>query len=155
MVFISAALFVGACSPKVESRGYVNQVSWKDSVKVGQTNKQQVLDTFGSPSAQSTFGPETWYYVSSRKESVGFLKPEIKEQDTVDVTFDSAGIVSSVEFYNKDSGKKIDLVKRTTPTEGHSLNFLDQTLGNLGRFNKPGNTDTAVPGRRPSNNGGF
>lgn len=150
---VVSAVILSSCSPKVENRGYVKQVDWKDAVKVGQTTKQEVLDQFGSPSAKSTFGPETWYYVSSRKESVGFLKPEIVEQETADITFDYAGVVRDVHIYNKDDGRKIDLVKRTTPTEGHSLSFIDQTLGNLGRFNKPGN-DTVVPGRRP-NSGGF
>lgn len=149
-------LLTTACSPKVENRGYVKQASWKDAIKVGQTNKQEMLDTFGSPSAQSSFGAETWYYISSRKEAIGFMKPAVVEQETVDVTFDASGVVSSVNIYDKDNAKEFDLVKRTTPTEGHSLNFIDQTLGNLGRFNKPSSgSDTAVPGRRPSGKGGF
>lgn len=151
---VSAAVLC-SCSPKVENRGYIKQVSWKDAVKVGQTTKQEVFDQFGSPSAKSTFGPETWYYVSSRKESVGFLKPEVVEQETADITFDYAGVVRDVKIYNKDDGRDISLVKRTTPTEGHSLSFIDQTLGNLGRFNKPGGNDTVVPGRRPGGGGPF
>ena len=156
LVFIAALLLMAACSPKVENRGYVKQASWKDTITIGKTNKQEMLDNFGSPSAQSSFGPETWYYISSRKEAVAFLKPEVVEQETVDVTFDAAGVVSSINIYDKNNARKVDLVKRTTPTEGHSLSFIDQALGNLGRFNKPSSgSDTAVPGRRPSGNGGF
>ncbi len=151
---VASAALLCSCSPKVENRGYVKQAAWKDTVKVGQTTKQEVLDQFGSPSAKSTFGPETWYYVSSRKESVGFLKPEVVEQETADISFDYAGVVRDVKIYNKDDGRDISLVKRTTPTEGHSLSFIDQTLGNLGRFNKSSN-DTVVPGRRPGGPGGF
>jgi outer membrane protein assembly factor BamE (lipoprotein component of BamABCDE complex) len=149
------ALGLASCSPKVENRGYVKQANWKDTVKVGQTTKQEVLDQLGSPSAKSSFGPETWYYVSSRKESVAFLKPEVVEQETADISFDGAGVVSSINIYNKDNAREIDLVKRTTPTEGHSMSFIDQALGNLGRFNKPGNSDSVVPGRRPTGRGGF
>ncbi len=149
--FIVLALFATACSPKVDNRGYIKQLNWKDAIKVGQTNKQEVLENFGSPSAKSSFGDETWYYVSSRKEAVGFMKPEVVEQEVADITFDSAGVVTAVELHNKDDAKDFDLVKRTTPTEGHSLSFIDQTLGNLGRFNKPGGGDTA--GHRPAGKG--
>jgi outer membrane protein assembly factor BamE (lipoprotein component of BamABCDE complex) len=154
-IVITSALLCAACSPKVENRGYVKQASWKDSIIVGQTNKQEVLDKFGSPSTKSSFGPETWHYISSRKEGIGFLRPSVVEQEAVDVAFDSSGVVSGVNVYNKDNAKDFDLVKRTTPTEGHSLSFIDQTLGNLGRFNKPGGSnDSPVPGRR-SSGGGF
>ena len=152
---IIAALLAGGCSPKVESRGYVKQANWKDAIVIGQTNKQEVLEKFGSPSTQSSFGTETWHYISSRKEGVGFLRPSVVEQEAVDVAFDSSGVVSGVNVYDKTNAKDFDLVKRTTPTEGHSLSFIDQTLGNLGRFNKPGGgNDSPVPGRRPGS-GGF
>ena len=153
VIFIIASLLATACSPKVENRGYVKQGNWKDAVIVGQTSKQEVFDKFGSPSAQSSFGDETWYYVSSRKEAIGFLKPKVVEQEAVDIAFDTAGVVSSLNIYNKDNAREIDLVKRTTPTEGHSLSFIDQTLGNLGRFNKPGSESSS--GHKPAGRGGF
>ena len=154
--FVVAALALGGCSPKVENRGYISQGNFKESIKVGQTSKDDVLQKFGSPSSQSSFGPESWYYISSRKEGVGFMKPSVVEQDVVDISFDSAGIVTAVDSYDKDSAKDVDLVKRTTPTEGHSLSFIDQTLGNLGRFNKPSSgSDSVATGRRPAGRGGF
>ena len=149
--FVALSLFVASCSPKIENRGYVKQENWKDAVIVGKTTKQDVLEKFGSPSAKSSFGSETWYYISSRKESVGFMRSEVVEQEAVDVAFDASGVVRSVNIYDKDSAKDVELVKRITPTEGHSLNFINQTLGNLGRFNKPGgNSGTSLPGQRPS-----
>lgn len=153
---VATILLLAACSPKVETRGYIQQGNWKDEIKIGQTNKQEVLDKFGSPSSQSSFGAETWYYVSTRKEAVGFMRPSIVSQDTVDITFDPSGVVSDVHFYDKDDGKDVALVKRTTPTEGHSLSFIDQTLGNLGRFNKPGGSgDSPATGRKSPTNGGI
>lgn len=152
-----AALFLlalSACSPKVDNRGYVSDASWKDNVTIGTTTKQDIINTFGSPSSQSSFGAETWYYVSARKETVAFFETELAAQDTVRVEFDAAGVVSSVSTFDKESGKNIALTTRTTPTEGHSLNFFEQVMGNLGRFNKPGSNDTLAPGRRPGR-GGF
>jgi outer membrane protein assembly factor BamE (lipoprotein component of BamABCDE complex) len=144
---IIAILLLTVCSPKVEERGYVKNTAensnWKNSVIVGKTSKQEVLEKFGSPSAQSSFGAETWYYISSRKEGVGFMKPEVVEQEVTDIQFDASGLVAAVNFQNKDDAKKINMVKRITPTEGHSLTFIDQTLGNLGRFNRPTGDSTS------------
>jgi outer membrane protein assembly factor BamE (lipoprotein component of BamABCDE complex) len=147
MKFLSAVaiLVLASCAPKVENRGYISgagkaatqSVDWKKSIIVGQTNKQEILDRFGSPSTKSNFGAETWYYVSTQKEGVAFLKPDITAQEVADIQFDASGVASSVNVYNKDDARQIALINRTTPTEGHSLTFLDQTLGNIGRFNKP------------------
>ncbi len=155
ILFAGTALALAACSPKVDSRGYVKTVEWKDAITVGQTTREDVMEKFGSPSAKSSFGDETWYYVSSRKEAVAFLKPEVVEQEAVDISFDASGVVSAVNIHNQDDAKDVKLVKRETPTEGHSLNFIEQALGNLGRFNKPGGGDTVAPGRRPNSGGGF
>lgn len=143
-----------ACSPMVDNKGYVKQADLKDKLVTGQTSKQEVFDQFGSPSSQSSFGPETWYYIHSRKETVGFLKPESVDQDITSVEFDEKGIVSKINGYTQDQAQQVANVKRVTPTEGHSLGFVEQILGNVGRFNKAGSSSgTVAPGRKPSSSG--
>lgn len=143
-------LILAACSPIVDNKGYVKQTEIKEKLVVGQTSKQEVLDRFGSPSSQSSFGAETWYYIHNRKETTGPLKPKVVDQDITRIEFDTAGMVSKVESYSQDQAKQIANVKRETPTEGHTLGFIEQVLGNVGRFNKPGtDTSTVAPGRKP------
>lgn len=151
---LALILLIPACSPIVDNRGYIKQGNIKDKIVIGQTSKQEVFDQFGSPSSQSSFGPETWYYINNRKETVGFLKPEVVDQDVTEVEFDDKGIATRVQNYNQDQAREIANVKRETPTEGHTLGFLEQALGNIGRFNKPGDqSGTIAPGRRPSSSG--
>ncbi len=147
LIVVAVALALAACSPKVDTRGYVRQDEWKGQVTPGTSTKDDVLARFGSPSSRSSFGSETWYYISARKETVAFLRPEVAEQDVTRVEFDANGVVTKVESYDKSSGKDVDMVSRTTPTEGHSLGFLEQILGNIGRFNS-GSKDTVAPGRK-------
>ncbi len=144
------AAWLSGCSPKVDNRGYVSSGGWKSQIKVGQTTRDDVQMTFGSPSSKSSFGTETWYYMSARKETTAFLKPEVVEQDVLRIEFDSAGIVSKAEAFDETSGQDVSVAKRTTPTEGHQLGFIEQLLGNIGRFNK-GSDDSAAPGRRQGN----
>jgi outer membrane protein assembly factor BamE (lipoprotein component of BamABCDE complex) len=147
-------LALAACSPKVDERGYVKQGDAAGRLVVGQTSKQEVFDALGSPSSQSSFGPETWYYIHNRKETIGFLAPESADQDVMRIEFDASGIVAKMENYGQDKAQEVQNVKRVTPTEGHSVSFIEQTLGNVGRFNRPGdNSGTVAPGRKPSSGG--
>src|SRR4051812_47358207 len=87
-------LALTACSPKVENHGYMQQGEIKDKLVIGQTTKEQVQEALGSPSSQSTFGAENWYYIWSRKETVAFFAPKTAEQNVVRIEFDPSGVVS-------------------------------------------------------------
>lgn len=147
----SMAAHLWACAPQVDSRGHLSTDRVADTIQVNQTTKDALQQQLGSPSSTSTFGTETWYYISSKKERKAFFDPKIVEQDVTRIEFDSAGIVSKVEHYTLADGKKIALVKRETPTEGHSLGVMEQLLGNLGRFNKARDRTggSAAGGNRP------
>lgn len=136
LAILSCLCLLAACSAKVDNRGYVSTGDIKTMVSVGQT-RDEVLANLGSPSSQSSFGNETWYYIAARKEATAFLKPEVVKQDVTKIEFDMAGIVSKVETFNEENSQDIPIAKRKTPTEGHSLGFMEQLLGNVGRFNKP------------------
>lgn len=144
-----ALLALSSCSPKVDNGGYVHEAPIKTLVTVGKSTREDVRTQLGSPSAQSSFGEETWYYITDRKEAVAFFKPEIVEQNVTSITYDTAGIVSKVDDYTLNNSQDVNIVKRTTPTEGHTLGFFEQILGNIGRFNRPGNDNSAAPGRKP------
>ncbi len=142
LVFLALA----ACSPKVDNRGYMKDGDVKDKIIVGKSTKDEVIVELGSPSAKSSFGAETWYYISSRQETVAFFKSEVVDQNVVRIEFNSEGVVSSVGNYNKENAKDFDLVKRTTPTEGHSMGVMEQFLGNIGRFNAPASNTVGTGG---------
>jgi outer membrane protein assembly factor BamE (lipoprotein component of BamABCDE complex) len=146
-------LSLGACSPKISNIGYVHDTPIKDQITIGKSTHEEVLAKLGSPSSQSSFGDETWYYVTGRKETMAFLRPEIVQEDITGIIFDGNGVVSKIEDYNINDSKDFELVKRTTPTEGHTLGFFEQVLGNVGRFNGPGGGrqgSVAPGGRRPN-----
>lgn len=150
ILFLSCGL--SACSPKVDSRGYVSEVKWKEQVIPGKTTKDQIISQFGSPSSKSSFGDEAWYYITQRKETLGFLETDVAKQEVARIVFDASEVASSVEVFNEENSKDFDIAKRTTPTEGHTLGFVEQVLGNIGRFNKSGGSSPS-PGRRSSGGG--
>ena len=131
-VFILAgALF--ACAPMIESRGNLPDPELLADIEVGQVNRGDVEDALGSPSSISTYGGESWYYVSERTETLAFLEPKVIERKVVIIRFDKK-VVSEVKTLGLDAGRDIETVERVTPTAGQELTFLRQLFGNLGRF---------------------
>ena len=106
-------------------------------IVVGQSSAADVTALLGSPTSSSNFGEETWYYVNQKQERVGVFAPTVSEQEVTAITFDANHVVSAISGYNKDQSQPVQLVEKTTPTEGHKVTFVEQMLGNLGRFNAP------------------
>lgn len=138
--FLLLAALLTACAPNVETRGHLKDADWKSQIVIGQSTRDQVLEVLGSPSSRSSFGPDTWYYISTQRENFGFMRPEITGEDVTRITFDTDGTVKSIDNYDKSTARDIAINDRETPTEGHSLTFIEQLLGNVGRFNAPGST---------------
>ena len=135
----SLLLLIGlsACEPTIDSRGYVADETVESQIIVGMSSRRDVQALLGSPSSASTFGDQQWYYMRSTKERVAFLEPEIIAQQIMQIDFDENGIVEEIDHYTLEDGQKVAIVDKVTPTEGHSLGFFEQILGNVGRFNQP------------------
>ena len=131
---------ISACSPNVETRGHLKDADWREHVIPNQSTQEDVLQVLGTPSAKATFGPDTWYYITTKRESVAFLKPEVVDGEVIAITFNENGLVNSVETRGKDNAQSFEIAEKITPTEGHQLTFMEQLLGNLGRFNSPAST---------------
>ena len=128
---------LASCSPIVDMRGHTGEVDDLKQVVTGQTHAEDVVALLGSPTTTSNFGDETWYYVTQKQERVGMFAPKVTEQNITAISFDSNNVVTAVTAYTKEQGKPVQMVSKTTPTEGHEVTFIEQTLGNLGRFNAP------------------
>jgi outer membrane protein assembly factor BamE (lipoprotein component of BamABCDE complex) len=135
---ISVALMLASCSPIVETRGQALDTQNVQQIVTGQTSAADVTALLGSPTSVSNFGDETWYYVTQKQSRVGVFAPEITEQHITAIRFDRDHIVRDRTEYTKAQGKPVQVVSKTTPTEGQNLTFLEQMLGNVGRFNAPG-----------------
>lgn len=144
LAVVAVFLMAMACEPIVAQRGHMDQDKLQEKLEVGKTTKSQVERLFGSPSSTSNFGDETWYYIQARKESEAFFRPEITYQHVLQVTFDESGLIKDIKHYGKDTSERVAIVEKTTPTEGHSMGFMEQVMGNVGRFNKDRDVGTSA-----------
>lgn len=130
-----ALSLLGACSPTIENRGYVPDKEALEKVKPGSQTRNDVSELLGTPSSVTPFSENTWIYVQSKTSTLAFFDPKFLEQNVVVVDFDDAGIVHDVRRYTLADGKVIDPVTRKTPAPGKELSFIEQLVGNIGKFN--------------------
>lgn len=123
------------CIKTLQNVGYSPEIDKINSLVAGTTRKAIVKRELGSPSAISTYGKETWYYISTEKESIAFFEPKIKSQTVVAIEFNDDQTIANIKKYNEKDARNIKIAKETTKTEGHEQGVLGQMLGNVGRFN--------------------
>jgi hypothetical protein len=74
------------------------------------------------------------------------------------VKFNDQGVVTAVDHKILEDGKEVTPVARATPAPGRELSFLEQLIGNLGKFNGSGESGGGggggrAPGPSPTDNG--
>ncbi len=107
----------------------------------GTSTRADATSLLGSPTAKGAFDDNTWIYISeTTRTRVGRL-PGITAQDVTTLTFDQAGVLRDVKHLNQDDSLDVAVVSRATPSPGSEASFLQQLLGNVGKFSTGG-----VPG---------
>lgn len=141
---------LSACSPITSYSGFQAIDSDPKDVKVGEDTKSTVRAKLGSPSVQSTFDPNVWFYVNQIKERVAFQRPRITSRNVTAITFNKdSEMVETVDVYTLKDGKVIAFNGRETPTRGREMTVLEQLLGSVGRGGLLPQDDEGVPGSRP------
>lgn len=133
---LGGALMLSACTSQYATRGNLPSEDRLAEVVPGEVHARDVAEILGTPSTFSTFGGESWYYISERVEYYAFLEPKILDRTVVQVKFSKDGMVEDVRERANGTIRNMKFVDRTTPTAGNEITFFEQIFGNLGRFNK-------------------
>lgn len=126
------ALIAGACTPITSYNGFQVREEKPAAMKVGEDTKSTVLTKLGSPSSRSSFGDETWFYITQVTSKSSYHKPQIERRDVVSIRFDKDEKVAEVKTYGLKDGYRIAYDNRITPTRGRQLNWVEQILGTIG-----------------------
>ena len=128
---------LGACSRleyPPQTRGNKVTADQLKELVPGTSTRADVTSLLGSPTAKATFDDNSWIYISEvTQPRVGRVQG-INEQDVVLATFDDRGILRGLKQLNKDDAKSVSVVSRATPSPGSESSFLQQLLGNVGKF---------------------
>jgi outer membrane protein assembly factor BamE (lipoprotein component of BamABCDE complex) len=134
----TAALALAACSIPVDQRGNLPDKAALAQIQPGVSDKATVTRLLGSPSSIATFDTSTWYYISQKSKSIAFFKPELLDQEVVAIDFDQDGKVRDVRHRGMQDAHAVTPNPNATPAPGREFSFLEQLIGNFGKFSGKG-----------------
>ena len=155
-VLLLAACLLSACSTLNSTFGFAphmrgNKVD-EDLLKEltpGTSTRADVASLIGSPTAKATFDDNTWIYISEvTQPRVGRVQG-INTQNVVTLVFDDGGILRSVSKLGPADAQPVSVVSRATPSPGSESSFMQQLLGNVGKFTAgptPGSSGSGTTG---------
>jgi outer membrane protein assembly factor BamE (lipoprotein component of BamABCDE complex) len=151
---IGSILALTACGvATVDNRGNLPEPEKLAQIHAGSTTRDQVTKILGTPSSTGVFNDNSWYYISRKTRQVAFLDPTVTDQQVYVINFDGKGVVRSIDHKNLQDGADIAMAPGATPAPGRELTFLEQVLGNIGRFTKGGSSGSGDTGDTGSQQG--
>ncbi|PWT93427.1 MAG: outer membrane protein assembly factor BamE [Proteobacteria bacterium] len=140
------AVVLAGCTAYVDQRGNLPQPDRLAEIQPGQTTKDQVVKILGTPSSTSIFDDKTWYYISRKTKQVAFFDKDVLDQQVFVLNFDNRGVVSAVDHKELADARSITPAPGATPAPGRELTFIEQIMGNVGRFSGGGSSSSSGGG---------
>jgi outer membrane protein assembly factor BamE (lipoprotein component of BamABCDE complex) len=134
----TVAVILAGCTANVDQRGNLPQPDRLAEIQPGQTTKDQVVKILGTPSSTSIFDDQTWYYISRKTKQVAFFDKDVLDQQVFVLNFDNRGVVKAIDHKDLADGRSIEPAPGATPAPGRELTFVEQIMGNVGRFSGGG-----------------
>lgn len=131
-----AAIGLAACAATIDQRGELPDKDRLVQIHPGTTTREEVAKILGTPSSTGVFDSKQWYYISRRTKHVAFFDPDVLDQQVYIIDFDNNGVVKDVAHKGLKDGRDIGMAPGATPAPGRELTFLEQVIGNIGRFDK-------------------
>ena len=125
------------CAEEVENVGYVAKLKDIQSIEKGMS-KDEVASILGSPASISNIGGDSWIYTGGEFTKETFFQPEIRTYSSFIINFDGSQKVSSLVVKGIDNMNEIEFSEDFTRTGGNEVTFVQQLLGNLGKYNSGG-----------------
>ena len=127
-----AATLAAGCAPLRSHQGYVVDAELVNSVQPGVDNRDSVQATLGHPSFRGGFDQADWYYIARESRNYAFNSPRVRDQLTLQISFDSRGVVSAIRRSGAEQIASVDPSGKTTPTLGRRRGFFQDLFGNIG-----------------------
>jgi outer membrane protein assembly factor BamE (lipoprotein component of BamABCDE complex) len=160
---IALLLATGACSlPDFMSHAPQARGNKVDDDQIAQlipgtSTRNDATALLGSPTAKAAFDENRWIYISEVTRNEIGATNRIEDQTVVTLNFEPSGVLKSVEKKTAKDGIEVTANSRATASPGTEASYMQQLLGNIGRFNPgtggPGGTGSgASAGRGVSGN---
>jgi outer membrane protein assembly factor BamE (lipoprotein component of BamABCDE complex) len=116
----------------------------------GTSTRADATSLLGSPTARATFDDNTWLYITQITSTRIGRTPGVTMQKVLVLQFEPNGTLKSLRQLDREDGKQIAMAPGATPSPGSEASFMQQLLGNVGRF-----TPAGLPGAGGGSGSGF
>jgi len=136
LYIILLSLIVSNCSvkPVVKHHGVPFLEKKQASLKINESNINDIKKILGAPSTKSKFDKDIWIYIE-RKQTQSKLsdlgKMKISKNDVLVLEIDDYGILRKKNFYNKNSMENIKIVEATTEAGFQRNSFIYDFMSSM------------------------
>ena len=136
LYIILVSFIVSNCSfkPVIKHHGVPFLEKKQSKLIVNKSNKNDIQEILGYPSAKSKFDNDIWIYIE-RKQTQSKLKNlgrmKIFKNDVLVLEIDNYGMLKKKEFYNKDDMENIKVEKATTEAGFRRNSFIYDFMSSM------------------------
>jgi outer membrane protein assembly factor BamE (lipoprotein component of BamABCDE complex) len=157
MLLLPMATALGGChvlhlwdATHMRRGALIDAESLKD-LTPGVSTRADATSVLGTPTARATFDDNTWIYVTQITSTRIGRTPGVTMQQVLVLKFDPRGTLTTIRRLDKDDAKQIAMAPGATPSPGSEASFMQQLLGNVGRFTPAGLPGSGTSGPSSGN----
>jgi len=127
-------LLLISCSHKETVHGHYLKDNEIAKLKIGKSTKADAKYLLGTPSASDPFQDQNWYYIGQTNKKKILSKPQILDRQITVLTFNQKDVLTGIVEMDHNDSRAVDMIHRQTKTAGKEPSFVQQFVGNFGRF---------------------
>ena len=125
--------FLAGCGERISEHGHVINQAEMDTIKIGQTNRADIIGMLGRPSFEGAFDSRKIYYVSQIMELQVAGINKTKSRVIYAFSFDTKNNLQKIDLIDEKSGLNVVPTDSKTPTPGQTFTAVEQIFLNLKR----------------------
>ena len=125
--------FLAGCGDRISEHGHVINQAEMETIKIGQTNRADIIGMLGRPSFEGAFDSRKIYYASQIMElPAGGIK-KTKSRVIYAFSFDVSNKLQKIDLIDEKSGLNVAHIDSKTPTPGNTFGVIEQIFSNMKR----------------------
>jgi outer membrane protein assembly factor BamE (lipoprotein component of BamABCDE complex) len=125
--------FLAGCGERISEHGHVINQAELDTIKIGQTNRADIIDMLGRPSFEGAFDSRKIYYASQIMELQVAGTKKTKSRVIYAFSFDANNHLQKIDLIDEKRSLNVAHIDAVTPTPGDTFNAVEQIFLNLKR----------------------
>ena len=136
LIFLSIYIIVSNCNIKknIDHHGVHLLEKKNELLRIGQSNKNDIIKILGPPSVQSTFDNDVLFFIERKITTKSLIKlgdRKIIVNNVLVVELDNRGLLVNKDFYNLNEMNDIKIIKKTTEVDYQKSSFVSDFLSSM------------------------